>query len=592
MAKAQTLLKFVGGINKDRIGGNCSVIEHTDEKGKTNRVMFDLGSMFTPYESGFTAAYPNVDEYFDRVDPNTGQEYKALKPVSALFLTHAHEDHIGALVNYIKMGYKLPPIKAGGFTRNFIRLAFKKEGMEVPEIDKIKAGESICIGDNMIVEAVDVSHSIVDSLGFHTLTLSNGKPYAAVMNNGDFLTEEEMPVGNAFNKKRYLEVFKRKKAPTTVACLDSTSTVPNSKERIGFNQAVENTYDVVSRNLDRNMIISPVISRSIQNIAIDIETARRLNTKIFLDGKWLQIVKEAMSLSGYKDFDDVVYKGTMQGYLGDKRIAKKYIVCTGAFAQGLENYTYNLGMTETSPIPMASATKMALDLHPYIRINKNVLVLARQRIIDEINGETGPQMLQMMAAQGAKVVMTPGNKQVGGFEEVQMQDSGHVNAQAMKNLMSDVKSVEPDVIAIPIHGNPDQCRNTADIMDSIGVKSHITGNLEVLEIGKGQVKNIENKITPLTWYAVKLVMPSPLDEREVPLEGLREFWEIDENYKPIRKICEVENVSHAKNSRQITGYDLSRHEDLPSREKIYKRKADPLKKQRKVNLIRKRGGRE
>ena len=64
--KAQTTLKFIGGVNKDRIGGNCSVIEHTDKQGNTECVMFDLGSIFTPYETGFVAAFPNVDEYFDR----------------------------------------------------------------------------------------------------------------------------------------------------------------------------------------------------------------------------------------------------------------------------------------------------------------------------------------------------------------------------------------------------------------------------------------------------------------------------------------------------------------------------------------------
>ena len=125
MAKALTKLKFIGGVNKDRIGGNCSVIEHTDEKGETSRIMFDLGSIFTPQESGFIAAYPNVDEYFDRIDPKGGVLLKASKPVNMLFLTHAHEDHIGALINYTKMGYVLPPMKAGGFTRNFIRLAMQ-----------------------------------------------------------------------------------------------------------------------------------------------------------------------------------------------------------------------------------------------------------------------------------------------------------------------------------------------------------------------------------------------------------------------------------------------------------------------------------
>lgn len=570
--KAQTILKFIGGINKDRIGGNCSVLEHTDDNGKTERVMFDLGSMFTPYESGFVAAYPNVDEYFDRKDLKTGEVYKALKPVNALFITHAHEDHIGALINYTKMGYQLPPIKAGAFTRNFIRLAFAAEGMIAPEMEKIKAGDIIRAGDNIEVEAVDVSHSIVDSLGFHTLTYNNGKPYAAVMNNGDFLTEEEMPLGKAFNKERYLDVLKRKSAPTTVVCIDSTSTTPHSSERIGFENAVNNAYNVVMEHPDRNLIISPVISRSVQNMAIDIAVARKLNTKVWLDGKWLETVKYAMALSGYLDFDDVIYKGSIQGYLSDKGISRKYIICTGAFAQGLENYEYNLGIDATSPIPMASATKMALDLHPYVKIDKNVLVLARQRIIEEINGRTGPKMLQLLASQGAEIVMTPGSRRVSNFKEVQMQDSGHANAKAVKSLMTDVKEVVPDIIVIPIHGNPEQCRNTEEIMSEIGVKTYVAGNQEGLEIGNGKVINVEPKVTPLTWYAVKLVMPNPYSEREVPAEGIREYWEVNEDYQPLQKICEVQNPARGYNRGKYSNHEkkLEQAESLPYREKMRK----------------------
>lgn len=601
MKKAQTLLKFIGGVNKDRIGGNCSVIEHTDGQGKTTRVMFDLGSMFTPAESGFVAAYPNVDEYFDRIDLKTKEEIKALKPVEALFLTHAHEDHVGALINYVKMGYKLPPIKAGGFTRNFIRLAFAKEGMSIPEIDKIKAGDIIKFGDSVEVEAVDVSHSIVDSIGFHTLTYVDGKPYAAVMNNGDFLTEENMPVGNSFNAEQYLDVFKRKSAPTNIVCLDSTSTTPSSKERIGFEQAVDNTYQVVKDNLDRNLIISPVISRSVQNIAIDVETARKLGTKIFLDGKWLQTVRDAMMLTGYKDFDDVLYKGNIQGYLSDKKIYPKYIVCTGAFAQGLEDYQNNVGMTAYSPIAMSSAVKMALDLHPYVKIGRNTLVLARQRIINEINGNSGPKMLQLMAAQGAEVVVTPGEKKVGGFREVRMQDSGHANAKAMEKLMSDVKKVVPDIIAIPIHGNPEQCENTKKIMDKVGVKTHITENNESLILGNGRVENVPDKITPMSWYAFKLVMPDPYGNKDVPLDGMTEFWEVTENYEPIRKLAEISNaLKSAPRAKYSLCNKIEDAENLPYREKMRKtskakspKKAKAIKENLRYNLNKRfsKGGR-
>ena len=588
MAKAQTVLRFIGGVNKDRIGGNCSVVEHTDEKGRTSRIMFDLGSMFTPFESGFVAAYPNVDEYFDRLDQKTGELYKAIKPVDALYITHAHEDHIGALVNYVKMGYVLPPLKASGFTRNFIRLAFKKEGLPIPEIEKVKAGDNALLNGNMTVEAVDVSHSIIDSLGFHVLTFVHDKPYASVMNNGDFLTEEEMPVGRSFNKAAYLDVFRRKPAPVTVLCLDSTSTVPHGKERIGFEKAVQNTLDAINRAPERSLIISPVISRSVQNMAIDIEVARALKTKVALDGKWLQTVKEAMDLSGYKDFDDVIYKGTLKGYMNDKSIRKKYIVCTGAFAQGLENYEYNRGIDETTPIPLASATKMALDLHPYVRVDKNTLILARQRIIDEINGKTGPQMLQMLAAQGAKVVMSPYSKNVGGFEQIPMQDSGHVNAKALTELLGAMKGVVHNMLVVPIHGNPEQCENTKMLSESIGVKCFMANNLENLEISNEKVALVAPKATPVTWFAVKSVMPGIQTERDIPASGISEYWEVTEDYQPIRKIGEAENVVLFKSTHETKykyKHKFEDEEELPTFEKMPKRRLIRSNKNGKIGNV-------
>ena len=187
---AGTKIEFIGGMNEDRIGGNCSIIEHTNEKGETTRAMFDLGAMFAPFESGFEAAYPDVSAYFDRVNPITGEKTPAQKPVNALFITHAHEDHIGALVNYVRMGYQLPPIKTTRFTKNLIKIVFTQNGVKAPEMERIKAGDNIQISPDMVVEPFTVSHSILEPIGFHTLTFVDDKPNAGIMNFGDFLTEE------------------------------------------------------------------------------------------------------------------------------------------------------------------------------------------------------------------------------------------------------------------------------------------------------------------------------------------------------------------------------------------------------------------
>ena len=531
-----TKIVFVAGVNDERIGGNCSIIEHTNEKGEVSRAMFDLGTMFAPYESGFDAAYPNVDEYFDRVDPVSGKETKATKPVDMLFITHAHEDHIGGLVNYVRMGYKLPPIRTSRFTRNLINIVFTQNGITEgrPEIVPVKPGENIRVSEDMVAEAFSVSHSIIDSLGFHTLTFVDGKPEAGIMNYGDFLTEENMPLGKSFNSEEIEDLMRRK--PVTTFLVDSTSISPRAGKRIGFDKAVENAVSVINRNPERNVIISPVISRSLQNMSIDIEAARQTGTKVCLDGTWLRLVYKAMQLSGYKDFEDVVYKGDVAKFLEDKKVAKKYIICTGAFAQGLNEYKSNQSGNGFNAIPMASATRMALGLHKSLTLGSNCLVLARQRIIDEINGKTGPEMLQLMAAQGAKVVMTPGSKKVGNFEEIQMQDSGHVNGEAFVRLMEMNRKYAPDAVYVPIHGNPQQCETTRKMAEDFGAKSVTVANSAQLAVKAGEAKEIEDAgRKDFSWIAVKKVLYNPLEPEEFVLpEGSLEFWLVDKNYQPLQ----------------------------------------------------------
>ena len=526
-----TKIEFLGGVNEDRIGGNASVIEHTNEKGETVRVMFDLGAMFAPYESGFESAYPNADEYFDRVNPENNKETKARKPVDALFITHAHEDHIGALVNYAKMGYQLPTIKTSRFTKNLISIVFTQNGVKAPKLETIKPGDNIAIGDDMVIEPFVVSHSTLESMGFHTLTFVDGKPHAGILNFGDVLTDENMPIGVAYKSENVADLLKRKL--TTTVLVDSTSVVPNGKPRLGFDKAVENTVQVIKQNPDRNVIISPVISRSFQNIAVDIEAARQVGAKVCFDGAWLKLVYQAMQLSGYNDFDDVIYKGDLKKFQEDVKVGKKYVVCTGAFAQGLQEYNNNQGHIGINNIPMASATKMALGMHRDVKLSKNCLIVARQRIIDEINGQTGPEMLQKMAAQGAKVVMSPGMRKVANFEEVQMQDSGHMNAEAFGKLVDFIAQYAPKATYVPIHGNPQQCENVAEVARQHKAKVVLTANQEQLSVAEGKTEATVDE-RPFTWIALKKVYPNPLKPNDaIPPEGKEEFWIVDENYQPI-----------------------------------------------------------
>ena len=268
--------------------------------------------------------------------------------------------------------------------------------------------------------------------------------------------------------------------------------------------------------------------------------ARGLGTKVFLEGKWLQLVGQALTDSGYMEFDGVLYKGTLDQYLADKNVKRKYVVATGAFAQGLTEYNHN--RSDLSNIPMAATTRIALDLHQTIRAGKNMLVIGRQRIIDEINGETGPQMYQLLAAKGAKVVLSPCDREIGNFEQVPMQDSGHINAKALGALVDVIHQYAPEAVYTPIHGNPEQCDNTKQIIESRGGKVLLAENMEVMKVGKNLAVNEAQPYRPLTWIAAKNIYFNPLKPNpNIPPEGITEFWKIDDNYQPLEKICESEN---------------------------------------------------
>ena len=191
-AKTGTFLEIIGGVNVDKIGGNSSLIEHTDEKGNTTRIMTDLGRMFPPYTTDFEMALPDVTEYFDRCDPKTKEYTKALKPVDAIIITHAHEDHIGALIDYDKMGYILPTIYGSRYTCNRIKVGFTHEGRNAPTMIHIKHQAEEKQGNDISVEALKVSHSILGAMGYMEQIRSANGNEINVLNTGDFFTEENI----------------------------------------------------------------------------------------------------------------------------------------------------------------------------------------------------------------------------------------------------------------------------------------------------------------------------------------------------------------------------------------------------------------
>jgi ribonuclease J len=159
-----TGLKIIplGGLGE--IGLNMAVFEYGDDI-----IVVDCGLMFPePHMLGIDLVIPDISYLLERADR-----------VRGIFLTHGHEDHIGALP--FVLPDLAPPVYGTALTLGFVREKLKEYDLDkstdlrvVKPRDKVQAGV-------FEVEFLRVAHSIVDGCG-----LAIRSPQGVVVHTGDF----------------------------------------------------------------------------------------------------------------------------------------------------------------------------------------------------------------------------------------------------------------------------------------------------------------------------------------------------------------------------------------------------------------------
>ncbi|SFI57496.1 ribonuclease J [Celeribacter neptunius] len=179
----------LGGAGE--IGMNCYVYGYGPVENE-RYIVVDLGVTFPSMDGT-----PGVDLIF--ADVAWLEERK--ERIEAIFITHAHEDHIGAV------GHLWPrldaPIYARAFTAHLARLKFEEHGHDELQIKTVSAWpEQITVGP-FTVGFVPISHSIPESSA-----LVIDSPAGRVIHTGDFKADENPVVGEPFDRALFEEISK------------------------------------------------------------------------------------------------------------------------------------------------------------------------------------------------------------------------------------------------------------------------------------------------------------------------------------------------------------------------------------------------
>jgi ribonuclease J len=416
----------LGGTGE--IGMNLNLYGYGEGKD-IDWFMVDCGVTFSQ------AGLPGID--LQMPDPTFIASQK--EKLMGIILTHAHEDHIGA------MPFIWPYFKCPIYTTEFTA-ALLKEKFDEYNIDYTNKiiihndGEIINIG-NFQVKAIGLTHSIPE---MNALLIKS--PSANIFHTGDWKIDKDPIVGDGFNKEKLLD-FENIEIDALVC--DSTNAMTPGIS--GSELSVKNSLEEIIGKIEGRIFLSTFAS-NVARLCSVAEAAAKHDRHVVLSGRGMhRIVNAAKSvglLGGLPDFVDE----ENAGYLPAE---KTLILCTGSQGE------YR-----------AALSKIARDEHQHIVAEKGDTVIFSSKIIP--GNEAGIMNLQNQFAKKDIKIIT------GKDEFVHV--SGH---PCQDELIEMYNLIQPKSI-IPVHGEFRHLVANANLAKNNGIKKSLV-------IENGTVVKISSK---------------------------------------------------------------------------------------------------
>ncbi len=405
--KARVRFTPLGGLGE--IGGNMAVLET-----ENSAIVIDVGMSFP-------------DEEMHGVDilvPDFSYLHSIKDKIDGIVITHAHEDHIGA-VPYLFKELKFPiygtPLPLGMIKNKFDEHGLKNDTKYFRFIEKRKP---IKIGD-FEVEWIHMTHSIIDASSLAIRT-----PAGIIIHTGDFKIDHTPVDGYPADLHRLAHYGEE-----GVLCLLSDSTNSHKKGITPSEKTVGPTFDRLFSGAKGRVIMS-TFSSNVHRVYQAIEHGIKYNRKVAVIGRSMERNLETARQLGYIDLPEDIFIDAHEvtRYSDDEVL----IVTTGSQGE-----------------PMSALYRMATDEHRHIKIKPSDTVIISAKAIPGNEASVSRVMNHLMRA-GATVAYQD-------FSEIHV--SGHA-AQEEQKLM--LQLTKPKFF-LPVHGEYNHIAKHAKTAVACGV---------------------------------------------------------------------------------------------------------------------------
>jgi ribonuclease J len=325
--------------------------------------------------------------------------------ISALVLTHGHEDHIGGVPHVLP--YIDGPVYGTPLTLALVEPKLAEHGIEGRTLVPVRPRDRVTIGP-FVVEFIRVTHSIPDcvALAIHT-------PVGIIVHTGDFKIDQTPIDGQHFDVHRFAEL-----GASGVLALFADSTNIDRRGFTGSEREVIEAFEEIFTSTTGRLVVAAFAS-SIYRMQILVDLAVQFDRKVAFLGRGMIQNSEIAQRLGYLR----IPAGTLVRDSDINSYPAQDVLCLATGSQGE---------------PMAALSRIAIDDHRFVKLGPDDTVVLSARAIPGNEKPIG-RVMNHIARRGAEVVYE-------GIKHVHV--SGHGSEEEQKLVLSLIK---PRYF-VPVHG--------------------------------------------------------------------------------------------------------------------------------------------